>query len=46
MLLPLLVLWGADRLDWAMYASFGALSSIFGRTLPPGAAASQAAEAG
>jgi len=33
-LLPLLVLWGADRLDWAMYASFGALSSIFGRTLP------------
>ncbi|QGU27951.1 FUSC family protein [Microbacterium oryzae] len=33
-LLPLLALWATGRLEWAMYASFGALSSIFGRTLP------------
>ncbi|WP_345437419.1 FUSC family protein [Microbacterium gilvum] len=33
-LVPLLVLFASGRLEWAMYASFGALASIFGRTVP------------
>ncbi|MDN3311359.1 FUSC family protein [Microbacterium oryzae] len=33
-LLPLLALWATGRLDWAMYASFGAMACLFGRTLP------------
>lgn len=28
---PLLILWGADRLDLAVYASFGAFASLYGR---------------
>lgn len=30
-LVPLLVLWTFDRLDWAIYAAFGAFASLYGR---------------
>lgn len=31
---PLLALWAADRMDWAMYAAFAALTSLYGRHDP------------
>lgn len=30
-LVPLLVLWSIDRLDWSIYAAFGAFTSLYGR---------------
>lgn len=30
-LVPLLVLYGADRLEWAIFATFGAFTSLYGR---------------
>lgn len=30
-LVPLLLLWSFDRLDWAIYAAFGAFTSLYGR---------------
>lgn len=31
---PLLVLWGFDRIDWSLYATFGAFTALYGRTSP------------
>lgn len=30
---PLMALWAVDRLDWALYAAFGAFTALYGRTL-------------
>lgn len=30
-LVPLLVLWATDHLDWSIYATFGAFTSLYGR---------------
>jgi hypothetical protein len=30
-LVPLLLLWGTDHLDWSIYAAFGAFTSLYGR---------------
>ncbi|MFI9489676.1 FUSC family protein [Promicromonospora sp. NPDC052451] len=32
--LPMLVLWATGHLDWSLYATFGAFTSLFGRTVP------------
>jgi len=31
---PMLVLWATGHLDWSLYATFGAFTSLFGRTVP------------
>lgn len=32
---PMLVLWATGHLDWSLYATFGAFTSLFGRTVGP-----------
>lgn len=32
-LVPLLVLWASGRLEWSIYATFGAFTSLYGRTV-------------
>ncbi|MGW2091299.1 FUSC family protein [Promicromonospora sukumoe] len=31
---PMLVLWATGHLEWSLYATFGAFTSLFGRTVP------------
>lgn len=45
-LMPLVVLWGAGRLDLALYAGFGALASVYGRDARLPARLRMQAEAG
>ena len=32
-LVPLLVLWSAGRIEWSIYATFGAFTSLYGRNV-------------
>lgn len=32
--IPMLVLWATGHLEWSLYATFGAFTSLFGRTVP------------